>query len=97
MPGVIDDIIELLETDVAGAWARFQAELRNTCQWYDILQVDETLEPSIRRVADGDAEGLDKRILSARVDRIRACGNAIVPLAAAVAFCVLADRLGVEL
>lgn len=44
------------------------------------------IEPGFRRVAHG---------YSPRVDRLRAVGNGVVPLQAAVAFRVLADRAGV--
>lgn len=42
--------------------------------------IPESLEPAICRMADG---------LAHRVDRIRACGNGVVPLAAAYAWCTL--------
>jgi DNA (cytosine-5)-methyltransferase 1 len=43
-----------------------------------------TTQPGVRRVADGSA---------ARVDRLRACGNGVVPLVAAHAFRILAAEL----
>lgn len=46
------------------------------------------VEPPVRRVADG---------VAGRVDRLRACGNGVVPLAAAVAFRTLAARAGLIL
>jgi DNA (cytosine-5)-methyltransferase 1 len=46
-----------------------------------------TPQPAIRRVVDG---------LATRVDRLRACGNGVVPLAAAYAFRTLASRLNLE-
>ena len=46
--------------------------------------VPDALKPSLHRMADGMAH---------RVDRIRACGNGVVPLAAAYAFCTLAASL----
>lgn len=46
--------------------------------------VPAALKPSIHRMADGMAN---------RVDRLRACGNGVVPLAAAYAFCTLADAI----
>lgn len=52
--------------------------------WRQALGERPELEPAIRRVAYGMAD---------RVDRLRAIGNGVVPLQAAVAFSVLADRL----
>lgn len=51
--------------------------------WRSWLEQHPGTEPAVRRDADG---------LSDRVDRLRALGNAVVPLQAAVAFRVLADR-----
>ncbi len=51
-----------------------------TGDWSD---VPESLEPAICRMADG---------LAYRVDRIRACGNGVVPLAAAYAWRTLISR-----
>ena len=48
--------------------------------WED---VPTDLKPAVRRVADGVAD---------RVDRLRLCGNGVVPLAAAYAFCTLATE-----
>jgi DNA (cytosine-5)-methyltransferase 1 len=47
-------------------------------------------EPGVRRGANGPARGLDL----GRVDRIRACGNGVVPQAAAAAFALLVERAG---
>lgn len=58
---------------------------QDTAGWGQILSLDPSLEPSVRR---------DAHVLSARVDRLRALGNSVVSLQAAVAFRVLADRLG---
>jgi DNA (cytosine-5)-methyltransferase 1 len=52
--------------------------------WETALRSDPTLEPAVRRVADGMAE---------RVGRLRLCGNGVVPLAAAYAFRTLAADL----
>lgn len=49
----------------------------------DWSEVPESLEPAICRMADG---------LAYRVDRIRACGNGVVPLAAAYAWRILISR-----
>lgn len=48
----------------------------------------EAVEPGVCGVADG---------LAYRVDRLRACGNGVVPIQAAVAFVVLGRRLGLKL
>ena len=56
--------------------------------WRDYLEWWPGLEPSVRRGADVSPPWLDNRI-----DRLRALGNGVVPLQAAVAFRVLADRL----
>ena len=97
MPGVIDDLAESFKTDPSGTWSRYCAELRNTVDWYNILEIDPTLEPAVRRMADELPAGMDKLLWSARVDRIRAMGNAIVPTAAALAYLILSERLGVDL
>lgn len=49
-------------------------------RWPDILRDAPQLEPAVRRVANGLAD---------RVDRLRACGNGVFPLAAANAWCAL--------
>jgi DNA (cytosine-5)-methyltransferase 1 len=46
-------------------------------------------QPALRRMANGLAFGLDK----SRRDRLRACGNGVVPLQAAVAYAELLERL----
>jgi len=51
--------------------------------WRDYLRSAPQLEPSFRRGADG---------LANRVDRLRLCGNGVVPLVAAHAFRILAAR-----
>jgi len=50
--------------------------------WRQVLEADPSLEPAICGVADG---------LASRIDRLRACGNGVVPIQAAVAFCTLVD------
>ena len=53
-------------------------------RWSGILEANPSLEPAICRMADGMAH---------RLDRLRACGNGVVPLQAAVAFTELSRRL----
>ena len=53
--------------------------------WREVLEIDPALEPSLCRLDDE---------LSSRVDRLRAYGNAVVPLCAAHAFRTLADAAG---
>ena len=55
-----------------------------TDTWREILAADPTLEPAICGMVDGMAH---------RVDRLRLCGNGVVPLQAAFAFVVLAADL----
>ncbi len=50
-------------------------------------RVPADLKPAICRMADGLASQLD-----CRVDRLRLCGNGVVPLVAAYAFCTLATE-----
>ena len=52
----------------------------SSASWPDLLEAFPVLEPAIRRVADGPAH---------RVERLRACGGACVPLAAAYAWTAL--------
>ena len=60
--------------------------------WQLALSVDGTTQPALYGVVDGLAEGMDDC-----ADRLRACGNGVVPLQAAVAFRVLAARAGLAL
>lgn len=65
-------------------------------RWREILAADPglapaTAEPDLRRVAPKLSEGMDR---SARVDRLRALGNAVVAEQARVAFRELWRRLG---
>lgn len=53
-------------------------------EWMAVLGQEAHLEPGFCRVGDGRANW---------VDRIRACGNGVVPVQAALAFRVLADVL----
>lgn len=54
-------------------------------EWFHVLERAPCLEPSVRRVADGLAD---------RMERLHATGNGVVPLMAALAFVRLADALG---
>lgn len=65
--------------------------------WAEVLAVDPSLEPSLRRVADGPAGGVDGYDDPTRTDQLRALGNGVVPLAGALALCLLAARAGVTL
>ena len=56
----------------------------NRAAWERVLGLDPTLEPALCRMADGMAD---------RVDRLRCCGNGVVPLVAAYAFRTLDARL----
>ena len=51
--------------------------------WKCFLEYSPNLEPSVCRGADG---------LAHRVDRLRLCGNGVVPLVAAYAFCTLSTE-----
>jgi len=60
--------------------------------WARVLTEAPQVEPSLCRVADGSAGWLEYR-----QDRLRALGNGVVPLQAAVAVRVLAERAGWDL
>jgi hypothetical protein len=55
--------------------------------WERFLRERPDLEPAVRGGADG---------LACRVDRLRLCGNGVVPLVAAYAFRTLASAAGIE-
>ncbi len=65
--------------------AQLEARTLTAGSGLDLDQGQAATESTVRGVAHE---------LAPRVDRLRACGNGVVPLAAAVAFCTLADRLG---
>ena len=54
------------------------------CGWERLLAIDPSLEPAICGTSDG---------LTDRVERLRACGNAVVPLVAATAYKHLKEAL----
>lgn len=56
-----------------------------------------TLEPAICGVVDGVDPWMDGSIYSNRVERLRAVGNGVVPITAALAFVTLAEELGYEI
>ena len=60
--------------------------------WTRVLAEASEVEPSVCRMADGSSERLDHS-----TDRLRSCGNGVVPLQAAVAIRTLADRAGWQL
>lgn len=62
-------------------------------EWYSEKP---TLEPAICGVVDGVDPWMDGSIYSNRVERLRAVGNGVVPITAALAFVTLAEELGYE-
>ncbi|MFC3530387.1 DNA cytosine methyltransferase [Paracoccus mangrovi] len=68
----------------AGQWPAWPPGPCDTDGWRDFLRHAPDIEPAIRRGADG---------LAHRVDRLRLCGNGVVPLAAAYALRTLAAQL----
>ncbi|MHC4778825.1 MAG: DNA cytosine methyltransferase [Planctomycetota bacterium] len=59
---------------------------RQEHRWRSVVEKRPHLEPALRRVADGSSPVLDPTYYS---DRIQNCGQAVVPLQAAVALCTL--------
>lgn len=55
-------------------------------RWKTVLEVSPALEPAVCGMANE---------LAYRMDRLRLCGNGVYPLAAAVAFYILATRAGI--
>lgn len=86
--GVVDELRDLLGRSPEAAWRRYQAELDNTLRWVRILEVRPELAPAVESPVRGVADGL-----AGRVDRLRACGNGVVSVVAAVAFRTLWARL----
>lgn len=60
--------------------------------WRWVLGRWPTLEPALRRVADGVPYWMEQPPLQGRTERLRGLGNAVVPIQAAVAFRVLGNR-----
>jgi DNA (cytosine-5)-methyltransferase 1 len=60
--------------------------------WRRVLDIDPTLEPSFCGVADGISDELEQFVCQGRENRLKALGNAVVPLVAAVAFVKLFER-----
>lgn len=67
--------------ECADEWSAFPPGPSDRCGWERFLRARPDLEPAVRGGADG---------LAFRVDRLRLCGNGVVPLAAAYAFRTLA-------
>jgi site-specific DNA-cytosine methylase len=95
--GVLDDIRDLFGKDPERAWQQYQAELRNTLHWLRILEEYPEVEPSVQHLVNELPSGMGGRAPSTRVDQLRLMGGAVVPLAAAMAFTILAHRLGVKI
>ena len=57
-------------------------------EWAELIREDPSIEPAVCGVLDGT---------SSRVDRLRCCGNSVVPVVAAVAFRTLAARAGITI
>lgn len=68
----------VIDPDQRPAWPPGPEDRR---AWRRVLRQSPGLEPAVRRVADG---------IPGRVDRLRACGNSVVPVVAAYAFLTLA-------
>lgn len=56
--------------------------------------IDASAQPSIRRVVNGLAAGLDQSLFAYGPDRLRAVGNGVVPLSVALAWIELNRRIG---
>lgn len=99
--GVVDDIRKLLKRDPGVAWRRYQAELANTLRWKEILEVrpdlapaiDGKLNPNFTEWLMGWEVGWTDLGEDCRIDRLRVCGNGVVPYQAALAWRVLSEAL----
>jgi DNA (cytosine-5)-methyltransferase 1 len=61
-------------------------------RWQRVLAIDPTVEPAICGMADGIPPELERSLGPNRQNRLRALGNAVVPVVAAVAFVTLMRR-----
>jgi DNA (cytosine-5)-methyltransferase 1 len=62
-------------------------------KWIEILEIEPTLEPALRMLADGMAPGMVQSLLKDRTLQLRLLGNGVVPACAAFAFGVLLGHL----
>jgi len=60
-------------------------------RWADIIERHPDLAPAVESAVHGMADGS-----TVRVDRLRSCGNGVVPIVAAAAFAKLARRFGLD-
>lgn len=93
--GVFDDVGPSLGDDAHRCGAIFPPGPSDLDGWARWLAACPGTEPAIRRGAHGVSGGVDGPV--DRIDRLRALGNAVVPLQAGVALRVLAHRLGLDL
>lgn len=96
--GVVDDIRELLRRNPRRAWERYQAEIRNTIAWADLLVRYPWLQPAISQeeVESALRGGLDELadlVVEHRTAALRAVGNGVHSYQAAVAFTELVRRV----
>ncbi len=73
-------------------WRLFPPGPGDASGWAELLRREPGLEPSLRRDADGTSEWMGL-VHASRDDQLRLLGNGVVPLQAAVALAVLAERL----
>lgn len=96
--GVVDDIRELLRRNPRRAWERYQAELRNTLAWADLLVRYPWLQPAISQeetqsALRGRFDELADLVVEHRTTALRAVGNGVHSYQAAVAFAELVRRV----